>query len=142
MSVVIWALRTFTLSLTVASDSSQSIFASLGSWIAPLLSPLGFGNWQSSVALLTGLIAKEAVVASLGILFTPEQVLAAFNPLSAYAFMTFTLLYTPCVAALGALAREMQSWRWTLAAVLYQIGVAYLLSLLVYQGGRLLGLAA
>lgn len=142
MSVVIWILRTFTLSFSVASDSSQSIFGNLGSWIAPLLSPLGFGNWQSSVALLTGLIAKEAVVASLGILFTPEQVLATFNPLSAYAFMTFTLLYTPCVAALGALAREMHSWRWTLAAVLYQIGVAYLISLIVYQGGLLLGLVA
>lgn len=142
MSVVIWVFRTFTLTFTVATDSADSLFGRLGSLIAPLLAPLGFGNWQSSVALLTGLIAKEAVVASLGILFTPEQILANFTPLSAYAFMTFTLLYTPCVAALGALAREMQSWRWTLAAVLYQIGVAYLLALLVYQGGRLAGLGA
>jgi ferrous iron transport protein B len=142
MSVVIWIFRTFTLTFSVATDSSQSIFGLLGSLIAPLLSPLGFGNWQSSVALLTGLIAKEAVVASLGILFTPEQIALTFTPLAAYAFMTFTLLYTPCVAALGALAREMQSWRWTLAAILYQIGVAYLISLLVYQGGRLVGLAA
>ena len=142
MSVVIWIFRTFTLTFSVATDSSQSIFGLLGSLIAPLLSPLGFGNWQSSVALLTGLIAKEAVVASLGILFTPEQIALTFTPLAAYAFMTFTLLYTPCVAALGALAREMQSWRWTLAAIVYQIGVAYLISLLVYQGGRLIGLAA
>jgi len=141
MSVVIWVFRTFTLSFSVATDSSQSIFGLLGSLIAPLLSPLGFGNWQSSVALLTGLIAKEAVVASLGILFIPEQVAMTFTPLAAYAFMTFTLLYTPCIAALGALAREMHSWRWTLATVLYQIGVAYLISLLIYQGGRLLGLA-
>ena len=140
MSVVIWVLQSFTLTLQHATDSASSIFGWLGGLIAPFFSPLGFGNWQSSVALLTGLIAKEAVVAALGILFTPDQVLSYFNPLSAYAFMTFTLLYTPCVAALGAIAREMRSWRWTLATVLYQIGVAYGFALLVYQGGRLLGL--
>jgi ferrous iron transport protein B len=137
---VIWVLQSFTLNLQHATDSASSIFGWLGGLIAPVFTPLGFGNWQSSVALLTGLIAKEAVVAALGILFTPGQVLSYFNPLSAYAFMTFTLLYTPCVAALGAIAREMHSWRWTLATILYQIGVAYGFALLVYQGGRLLGL--
>ncbi len=140
MSIVIWVLQSFTLTLQPAVNSASSIFGWLGGLIAPVFTPLGFGNWQSSVALLTGLIAKEAVVAALGILFTPEQVLSHFTPLSAYAFMTFTLLYTPCVAALGAIAREMHSWRWTTATVFYQIGVAYGFALLVFQGGRLLGL--
>jgi ferrous iron transport protein B len=86
------------------------------------------------------MIAKEAVVASLGILFTPEQIALTSHHCS-LSFMTFTLLYTPCVAALGALARECRV-ALTLAAILYQIGVAYLISLLVYQGGRLIGVAA
>ena len=139
MSIVIWVLQTFTLSLQPATDSANSIFGQIGSILAPIFAPLGFGNWQSSVALLTGLIAKEAVVAALGILFTGDQLVTAFAPLSAYAFMTFTLLYTPCVAALGAIAREMHSWRWTLLSVAYQLSVAYGFALLVYQGGRLLG---
>lgn len=140
MSIVIWFMQSFTLSFKTAIDSANSILGVVGSLLAPLFGPLGFGNWQSSVTLLTGLIAKEAVVASLEILMTPEQVLIFFTPLTAYAFMTFSLLYTPCVAALGAIAREMNSWRWTLATVAYQIGVAYAFALLVYQGGRLLGL--
>jgi len=133
-------LQSFTLSFKAAIDSADSILGMIGGLIAPVFGPLGFGNWQTSVTLLTGLIAKEAVVASLGILFTTEQVMTYFTPLTAYAFMTFSLLYTPCIAALGAIAREMRSWRWTLATVLYQIGVAYLFALIVYQGGRLIGL--
>ena len=140
MSIVIWFLQSFTLSFKAAIDSADRILGMIGGLIAPVFGPLGFGNWQTSVTLLTGLIAKEAVVASLGILFTTEQVMTYFTPLTAYAFMTFSLLYTPCIAALGAIAREMRSWRWTLATVLYQIGVAYLFALIVYQGGRLIGL--
>ncbi len=127
MSIVIWFMQSFTLSFKTAIDSANSILGVVGSLLAPLFGPLGFGNWQSSVTLLTGLIAKEAVVASLEILMTPEQVLIFFTPLTAYAFMTFSLLYTPCVAALGAIAREMNSWRWTLATVAYQIGWPMLL---------------
>jgi len=140
MSIVIWFLQSYTLAFRAAADSADSILGSIGGLIAPVFQPLGFGNWQSSVTLLTGLIAKEAVVASLEILLTPAQMTSFFNPITAYAFMTFTLLYTPCVAALGAIAREMRSWRWTLATVLYQIGVAYLFSWLVLQAGRLLSL--
>lgn len=140
MSIVIWFLQSYTLTFQAAAESADSILGSFGGLIAPIFRPLGFGNWESSVTLLTGLIAKEAVVASLEILLTPEQMTTYFTPLTAYAFMTFTLLYTPCVAALGAIAREMRSWRWTLATVLYQIGVAYLFSLLVLQAGKLLGL--
>lgn len=139
MSIVIWALQNFTLSLQPAQSSSASIFGQIGGIIAPVFKPTGFGDWQAAVALLTGLIAKEAVVAALGILYTPDQITAAFTPLSAYAFMTFTLLYTPCVAALGAIAREMHSWRWTVASVAYQLGVAYAFALIVFQIGRVFG---
>ena len=142
MSIVIWYMQSFTLTFSPTPDSANSILGKLGGLLAPLFAPLGFGNWQSSVTLLTGLIAKEAVVATLGILFMPHEIPMYFSPLTAYAFMTFTLLYTPCIAALGAIAREMNNWRWTLLTVAYQIGVAYLFALLVFQGGRLLGLGA
>ncbi len=141
MTVIIWFFQHFSLALQPVSDSARSIFGQLGNLLAPLLQPLGFGSWQASVALLTGLIAKETVVASLNILYTPAQLLSAFTPLSAYAFMTFTLLYTPCVAALGAMHRELRSWRWTILTMAYQIAVAYGFAWLVWQGGRLLGLS-
>jgi ferrous iron transport protein B len=140
MSIVIWFMQSFTLGLKVADDSSRSILGGLGGLLAPIFAPLGFGNWQSSVTLLTGLIAKEAVVATLGILFEPGEIPIYFSALTAYSFMTFTLLYTPCVAALGAIAREMNNLRWTLLTVAYQIGVAYLFALIVFWGGRALGL--
>ena len=133
MSIVIWYMQSFTLTFSPTPDSANSILGKLGGLLAPLFAPLGFGNWQSSVTLLTGLIAKEAVVATLGILFMPHEIPMYFSPLTAYAFMTFTLLYTPCIAALGAIAREMNNWRWTLLTVAYQIGVAYLFALLVFQ---------
>lgn len=138
MTIFVWFFQTFSFSLRMVEDSAMSIFGRFGNLLAPLLRPLGFGTWQAAVALLTGLVAKESVVATLGILYTPESMLASFNPLSAYAFMTFTLLYTPCLAAVGAIKREMNSWRWTLLAVLFQTGTAYLVSLIVYQTGRLL----
>ena len=141
MAVVVWFLQSFSFQMRLVEDSANSMFGMLGSVIAPLLRPLGFGTWQAAVALLTGLVAKESVVATLGILYTPETMLAAFTPLSAYAFMTFTLLYTPCLAAVGAIKREMNSWKWTFITVAYQTGVAYFFACLVYQGGRLLGLA-
>lgn len=138
MTIFVWFFQTFSFSLQMVEDSAQSIFGRFGSLLAPLLRPLGFGTWQAAVALLTGLVAKESVVATMGILYTPDSILAAFTPLSAYAFMTFTLLYTPCLAAVGAIKREMNSWRWTLLALLIQTGTAYLVALAVYQTGRLI----
>lgn len=139
MTIVVWFMQSFDLNLRVVSDNSDSIFGVIGGLIAPLLRPLGFGNWQSAVALLTGLIAKESVVATIGILFTEQQMLSMFTPLSAYAFMTFTLLYTPCLAALGAIKREMNSWKWTGFAVIWQTGMAWSVSFLIYQIGKLMG---
>ncbi|MDD2579940.1 MAG: ferrous iron transport protein B, partial [Eubacteriales bacterium] len=137
MTIVVWFFQSFDFSFRMVEDSSLSILGKFGGLVAVLLRPLGYGTWQAAVALLTGLIAKETVVATLEILYTPDTLLASFTPLSAYAFMTFTLLYTPCLAAVAAIKREMASWRWTGLTLVYQIGVAYLFSLLVYQGGRL-----
>ncbi len=137
MTVVIWFLQSFDFSFRLVEDNSDSIIALVGQGLAYLLRPLGFGSWQAAVAILTGLIAKESVVATLEVLYTGASFAAAFTPLTAYAFMVFTLLYMPCLAAFGAIRREMGSWRWALATVGYGTGAAYLVSLLIFQIGRL-----
>jgi ferrous iron transport protein B len=150
-SVIIWFGQTFDFSLHMVEEVSNSIFGAVGTFIAPFFAPLGFGDWRSSVALLTGFVAKEAVVATMGILNNvgdagegSVQLIASlqtyFTPLKAYAFMTFTLLYMPCIAAFAAIKREMNSWKWTLFTVGYQTATAWIVAFIVYQGGRLLGL--
>lgn len=142
-SVVVWALQYFNFSFQHVQDSSQSILGLIGTAIAPLFRPLGFGDWQSSVSLLSGLVAREQVVSSLGILYgTSGAGLAAalqavYTPASAYAFMTFALLFIPCIAAVTTIRREMNSRRWTLIALGFQAVVAYLVTFVVYQLGRL-----
>lgn len=151
-AVVIWFLQSFNLSLQMVDDPEASIFGVIGKAIAPIFVPLGFGDWRASVALLTGLVAKEVVVSTMGILYglgdigdnTTQLVVAlqgAFTPLKAYAFMAFTLLYMPCIAAFGAIKREMNSWKWTLITVLYQTGTAWVVAFLIYQVGSLFGLS-
>lgn len=150
-AVVIWFLQTFSFSLQMVEDPGHSILGGIGKFIAPIFAPLGFDDWRASVALLTGLVAKEVVVATLGILTGVGEVaedsveLAAalqvyFTPLKAYAYMAFTLLYMPCVAAFGAIKREMNSWKWTLFAVGYQTSIAWVVAFIIYQVGSLLGL--
>jgi ferrous iron transport protein B len=140
MTIVVWFFQSFSFGLQRVSDSATSMFGRIGSLLVPFLRPLGFGSWQAAVALLTGLVAKESVVATLEILFPAGNLQSVFTPLTAYAFMTFTLLYMPCLAAFGAIKRELNSWRWTTLAVAYQTGVAWFMSFLVFQAGRLLGL--
>ncbi len=142
MTIVVWVLNTFNFSFAPAASSSESMLGRIGSLLAPLLAPLGFGTWEAAVALLTGLIAKESVVATMQILYTTETLQTAFTALSALAFMTFTLLYTPCLAALGTIHREMNSGRWTLAAIAYQTGVAWIMAMLVFQVGSLVATVA
>jgi len=150
-SVVVWFLQTFNISFQMVEDPADSIFGFIGNLIAPIFAPLGFGDWKSAVALLTGFVAKEVVVATMGILHGLGEVAedsvelvgalqASFTPLSAYAFMAFTLLYLPCVAAFAAIKREMNSWKWTLFAVGYQTAFAWVVAFIIFQGGRLLGL--
>lgn len=148
-SGLIWFLQSFSWSLQMV-DAQDSILASIGNVIAPIFAPLGFGNWQSAVATVTGFLAKENVVATFGVLFglgaeltesDPNLVSTMgqlFNVVSAYSFMAFTLLAAPCFAAIGAIKREMGSWKWTFIAIGYQTGLAYVVSLIIYQVGRLI----
>lgn len=124
----------------------ESWLAMLGGVIAPILSPLGFGTWQAGVALITGFLAKEVVVSTMNILYyvpgtesLQQAVSHAFTPLSAYSFMVFILLYVPCLATVATISRESGSSKWTLMAIGYSLVTAYLLSLIIYHGGRWLG---
>ncbi len=138
-TIIIWVLQTFDSRINVVSDSSQSLLAQIGRLIAPLFAPLGFGSWQMSTALLTGFTAKEAVVSTLTVLTgssmaTLPQTLSGALPLpAALAFLVFTLLYTPCVAAIAAVKREMGGAKSALFVVFYQTAVAWAAAFLVYR---------
>lgn len=143
-SVIIWLLQNLNLHLRMVSDSADSILGSIGKIIAPVFAPCGFGNWQAAVSLLSGFAAKEAVVSTMSILYGAESSasLAAalpqvFTPLSAYSFLVFVLLYVPCIAAVSALRAELNSRKLTLFSVCWQIGSAWIVSMLVYQIGSL-----
>ena len=141
-TLLIWFLESFDARLCFTEDSGQSLLASLGKWLAPIFAPLGFGDWRISTALVTGFTAKEAVVSTLGLLTGAENPVAGIAPLfttaSAVSFLTFTLLYTPCVAAVAAISRELGGkWRGTLVAIA-QCVVAWVIAFLVYQGALLL----
>ena len=140
-SLVIWFLRSFDLTLNPVADDSLSILAGIGRVIAPAFSPLGFGDWKTVTALMTGFMAKEAVISTFAVLTRsgsaglPTALQSMFSPLSAYAFLVFTLLYTPCVAAVVTIRRELQSRLLAAAAVLYQTGFAWVMAFLVYRIG-------
>lgn len=131
----------------MVEDNNSSLLATIGRAIAFIFTPLGFGDWQSTVATMTGLIAKENVVATFGVVFhvagevaedTPallSAVAAHYTALSAYSFMIFNLLCAPCFAAMGAIKREMNNAKWTWAAIGYMCVFAYAVSLIVYQFG-------
>ncbi len=144
MSVLIWLLQNFTPSLQMTADSNESIFGYVGRMIAPIFIPLGFGTWQAGVSILSGLVAKEAVVSSMLVLYSAtneEQLMTilsgVFTPLSAFSFMVFCLLYVPCISAFATIKREMGSWKWALGSAIMQISVAYLISMSIYQIGSL-----
>ena len=122
-----------------------SILAKVGGAICWIFAPLGFGNWQATVASITGLIAKENIVGTMGILYSGgagtvyQNMAATFSLASGYAFLAFNLLCAPCFAAMGAIRREMNSTKWFLGAIGYQCGLAYLVGLVIYQISSLLG---
>ena len=138
-TIVIWALQTFDTRLNVVTDSSQSLLALIGRWIAPLFAPLGFGSWQLSTSLITGFTAKEAVVSTLAVLTgssvadLPATLAAMLPTAAALSFLVFTLLYTPCVAAIAAVKREMGGGRNALFVVIYQTVIAWLAAFIVYH---------
>lgn len=143
-TVIIWFLQSFDLRLNVVTDSTQSILAWLGQLVSPLFAPLGFGDWRMVTALVSGFTAKEAVVSTFGVILgvSAEQLQMAlhslFTPQSAASFLTFCLLYTPCVAAVATIRRELGSKWKTVAVVISQCIVAWIAAFLVYQIGGLL----
>ena len=139
-TIVIWFLQTFDLKLNVVSDSQGSILASLAGLISPVFQPLGFGTWQISTSLITGFMAKESVVATLTVLVGSGSALTAFlSPLTAASLLAFILLYTPCIAAISAIRRELGG-RWAAGVVVGQCVIAWFAALLVHTVGLLLGL--
>ena len=143
-TILIWFLQSFDSRLNVVADSAESLMALLGRLFAPLFAPLGFGDWRMVTALVSGFTAKEAVVSTLAILLNTSMaelgaaLQSVFTPASASAFLAFTLLYTPCVAAVATIRRELGSRLATLGVVLMQCGVAWVAALLVYRLALLL----
>ena len=142
-TVVIWFLQTFDTRLNVAATPDSSLLALVGSLIAPVFKPLGFGDWRISTALITGFTAKESVVSTLTVLLGGDTgaLNALFTPFTALVFLVFTLLYTPCVAAIAAVKRELGGSRAALCVVLLQCGIAWVVAFAVHCVGLLLGLA-
>ena len=148
-TVVLWFLQSFGFedgSFGMTDNLNNSVLAKIGSLFAWMFTPLGFGNWQSAVAALTGLIAKENIVSTFGVLMGNAEVSEAgneiwqgmralFTPVSGYSFLVFNLLCAPCFAAMGAIRREMNNFKWTVFAIGYQCAFAYAVSLMVYQFG-------
>ena len=145
-TISIWFLSSFNGSLEMV-DTSESLLAAMGGFLAPLFAPLGWGFWECAVASITGLIAKENVVGTLGVLFGFAEVAengaeywvnlqTLFTPLSGFSFLLFNLLCAPCFAAIGAVRREMMSGKWTAFAIAYQCAFAYGVAFCVYQIGR------
>lgn len=143
-TVLIWFLQTFDTHLNVVSDSTESILATLGRLVAPIFAPLGFGDWRMVTALVSGFTAKEAVVSTFGVILGvgTEQLASAlhslFTPESACSFLAFCLLYTPCVAAVATIRRELNSGIKTLGVVVMQCAVAWVVAFLVYRLGGML----
>ncbi|MEE0800046.1 MAG: ferrous iron transport protein B [Gemmiger sp.] len=141
-AVVIWFLQTFDTRLNVAATPDASLLALVGSWIAPLFAPLGFGDWRVSTALITGFTAKESVVSTLTVLLGGNTAAlgSLFTPFTAMVFLVFTLLYTPCVAAIAAVRRELGSARAAAGVVVVQCVIAWIMAFLVHTVGVLFGL--
>ena len=155
-SVLLWVMSNYNFG--GPCEIEDSILATLGSWMSTLFTFQGFDTWEAGAAILSGIMAKETVVATIGILYGVADVSTeaedaldsaaqmmgtdmgtAFTTLSALAFMVFSQLYTPCITALGTIKKETNSWKWMIFSAVYQFAIAWVISLLVYQGGRLLG---
>ncbi len=138
-TLIIWFLQTFDSRLNVVADSGESLLAMIGKLIAPVFVPLGFGDWRAATALISGFSAKEAVVSTLSVLTgtsmtnLSDTMGTIFTPVSAVSYLLFTLLYTPCVAAVATIKREMQSTWKTIGIVFMQCGVAWVVACVAYQ---------
>ena len=154
---MIWFLSSFN-SDGMTEDMDNSYLAGIGSAASTIFAPQGFDTWEAGASVVTGIMAKEAVVSTMGILYGTDELSTededieesastlmatslggAFTPLAALAFMVFTQLYSPCMTALGTIKKETQSFKWMAFAFFYTCAVAWVASLIVYQGGKLLG---
>jgi len=148
-TLVVWVLRSFTFRMEMTDVIADSILGKIAGLIAPIFTPAGFGNVEASTAIITGVMAKESVVSTLAVLAGVDMESAAMitamkavfpSLLSAISFLAFVLLYCPCVAAVAAMRREMESGKWAILTVLGQTLLAWFIAVLIYQGGMLLGL--
>lgn len=144
-SVAIWLL-TYIGPHGVGVSMDDSLLAAIGGMIAPLLAPLGFGAWQAGAALITGFLAKEVVISTMNIIYHVHEaaglksvITSHFTSLSAFSFMVFVLLYTPCLATAATIRKETGSWKWMLLSIGVALTVAYMLSFVVYQAGMIFG---
>lgn len=136
-TIVIWFLQTFNFRLDMVTDSSESMLAAVAGIIAPIFAPLGFGDWRISTALISGFMAKESVVSTLGVLFGTSSISTVLTPLSAASLLAFCLLYTPCVAAITSVKRELGTM-WAIWVVIFQCVVAWIVAFIVHTIGMLL----
>ena len=136
-TIVIWFLQTFDFRLDMVADSSESMLASIAGVIAPVFAPLGFGDWRISTALISGFMAKESVVSTLGVLFGTSSISTVLTPLAAASLLAFCLLYTPCVAAITSVKRELGT-KWAIWVVIFQCVIAWIVAFIVHTIGLLL----
>lgn len=135
-TIVIWFLQTFNFRLDMVTDSSESMLAAVAGIIAPIFAPLGFGDWRISTALISGFMAKESVVSTLGVLFGTSSISTVLTPLSAASLLAFCLLYTPCVAAITSVKRELGT-TWAIWVVIFQCVIAWIVAFIVHTIGLL-----
>lgn len=143
-SIIIWFCQYFNFSLQHIENSSESILGIIGSFIAPVFRPLGFGDWKTSVAMLSGLVARESIVSTMGILYGAGDgvgiahiISSVYTPAQAYSVMVFALLFIPCIAAVTTLRKEMASGKWTALALAFQGTVAWLVTFVIYNIARI-----
>lgn len=144
-TIVIWTLQSFDFGFNIVADAGDSMLAAVGKLVAPVFAPLGFADWRAATALVTGLTAKEAVVSTFAVLLGAGDAGAVgplltqiFTPLSAFSFLTFTLLYMPCAAAMAAVKRELGGWGSAIGVMAFQTVTAWIVACIVYQAGSLI----
>ena len=143
-TIIIWFLQSFDLRLNFVADSAESLLALIGKFIAIVFVPLGFGDWRVVTSLISGFTAKEAVVSTLAVLLKTNtdmlasQLSSLFTPVTAVSFLLFTLLYTPCIASVATIRRELKSVWATAGIIVMQCMIAWLVALAFYQIGSLL----
>lgn len=135
-SIIIWALQNFSWNLSMVDNTEKSILASIASTVSPIFIPCGFGNWKIVVALVTGFLAKEAVVSTLKVLFPIAELTAYINPISALSLLVFCLLYVPCVATIAAIRKEMGNG-WAIFVIIFQCLIAWLFAFITFQLGSM-----